>query len=355
MALSGLQNYTSPLNLLAGITVNGSLNAKDVYVSGAVTGAGISTDILGTDNIWTGTNDFQNTATYTGTLDAVNDEDMLTKKDVDDAKTAYDPIDKDNTWTVAPIFSNVNPPLVPENSLIDIESSLVSYKTAFNVGGGILNGKNITKNKENTFSGIQTFQDFTGIDGTIVPSLLVPNIPAQAASKDYVDKRIEATGKAVTIVITSGGSFNFEDAELSTDGIAAIGKIDYILFGAGCAGQASGAVVSGTIGNGGGTRGNITVNIGQNVTDATVFTTQDANLPSSTTLYVAGQIVASAYGACNLNGTVVPGIVGVPSVASTIGSTANGLLGADNIFTYNDIYGGFLLGPGACIFVAYYI
>jgi hypothetical protein len=45
MSIRGFQNYTQPLELDDVVTIEGTFNAKNVYVNGTITGAGISTDI----------------------------------------------------------------------------------------------------------------------------------------------------------------------------------------------------------------------------------------------------------------------------------------------------------------------
>jgi hypothetical protein len=148
-------------------------------------------------------------------------------------------------------------------------------------------------------------------------------------------------------VVTTPGSYNFANAN-----IGAIGKIDYMLF-SGSNGQDSGAVVTGTIGNGIALNGSLQLLIGTAADPAVVYTTQDLTVPSSTQFLVAGITVASAIGACNLNGTLVPGIVGPTTYGALLGFSAAGRP-TDNLLTYSNLLGT-TTSAGGCVFVAYYI
>lgn len=343
MALAGLQNFPYPLTLLGEMTVNGNLNAKNVYVDGIITGSGVSTDILATDNTWEGTNDFQAVTSYTGTDALVNDTDMLTKSDVDDAVLAYNPLITANTWLLAPTFSNALPPNLDSLGVNNPANALIGFIDM--VSEGVSTQVDLTKNATNTWTGTNTFNVFVGV-ATASP-LEVPTALQNPASKAYIDGKIEVAGKAVTFVITTPGIYNFGNAN-----IASIGKIDYILF-SGSNGQDSGAVVSGTIGNGVSLNGSLLLNIGTVADPAVVYTVQDLTVPSSTSLLVSNIVVGSAVGACNLNGTLVPGIVGPTTYGALIGFSADGRQ-ADNLLSYSNLLGT-TTSAGGCVFVAYYI
>jgi hypothetical protein len=100
MSIRGFQNYTQPLELDDVVTIEGTFNGKNVYVNGTITGAGISTDILGTNNVWTGTNDFQDVTTTIDVPANLDGNDLTIKKDADDQVAAYDAavLASDNTW-----------------------------------------------------------------------------------------------------------------------------------------------------------------------------------------------------------------------------------------------------------------
>lgn len=352
MALVGLQNYTLPLTLLGEVTVNGDLNCKDIYVSGTVTGAGISANILAQDNTWTGTNDFQDDAFYTGLNAAVNDGDMLTKQDIDDIVTGYDPLGLDNDWLLSPTFSNANPPTLPVQSLVPSAiNQYLGYTDMVNSVAAVFT--DITQNDTNTFSGANTFSGTIQADNTIVPSLLDPTLPQQAASKGYIDGKVELAGKVVIYQILVPGTYNFEAANLVNGTLANVAKIDYWLFSGSCGG-ASGSVVSGTIGNGNGNRGSLILTIGTTADPAVVVTSQDQNTVSSTYLTVTNATVACADGACNLNGVLTPGNIGVTSTLSSQGLSASGQLAANNILDYSNLLGT-TTSAGGCLFVVYYI
>lgn len=344
MALEGLQNYTRPLTLLGEVTINGDLNAKDVYVNGIITGAGISTNILDTDNTWTGTNDFQADTFYTGVDAIAEDTDMLTKLDIDDAVIAYNPLPTDNTWLLSPTFSNANPPVLPTLGASNPANALVGYVDM--VTEGTSTDVNLTQNATNTWTGTNTFNAFVGV--APASPLEVPALAQNPASKAYIDGKIEVAGKAVTFVITTPGTYNFGNANVS-----AIGKIDYILFSGSCGGTNSGAVVSGTIGNGVALNGSLQLFVGTIADPAIVYTVQDLTVPSSTQFLVSNIVLASAIGACNLNGTVVPGIVGTTTYGALLGFSADGRP-ADNLLAYSNLLGT-TTSAGGCVFVAYYI
>jgi len=133
-----------------------------------------------------------------------------------------------------------------------------------------------------------------------------------------------------------------------------VGKIDFWLFSGACLAQASGSVVSGSIGNGNGLRGNIQLVVGTTTDPATVYTVQDTTVPSTSSLSVSNQLVAVADGACNLNGVVVPGVVGSTSMVTQQGASANGQLAANNVLDYGTALGT-TTSAGGCLFVIYYI
>lgn len=359
MALQGLQNYTFPLTLLGEVTINGNLNAKDIYVTGVVNGGGISTNILGEDNTWTGTNDFQQVAFYTGVLAPSSFYDMMTKLDIDNAALAYNPLPTTNSWILPPIFANAAPPELPIINPVLIQTGnasgniLIGYTDMVNIATDINVNQNITT-RANTFSGVNTFSGTISADTTIVPSLLDPTLPQQAASKGYIDGKVELAGKSVIYEILTPGTYNFTDATLTGGSLANVGKVDFWLFSGACLAQASGSVVSGTIGNGNGVRGNIQLVVGTTTDPATVYTVQDTTVPSSTYLSVSNQLIAVADGACNLNGTVVPGVVGSTTMVTQQGASANGQLAVNNILAQEPILGT-ATTAGGCLFVIYYI
>jgi len=345
MALEGLQNFTRPLTLLGEVTINGDLNAKNLYVDGTITGAGISTNILATDNTWTGTNDFQADAFYTGTDAIVNDTDMFTKSDIDDSVLAYNPLPTANTWNLSPTFSNANPPFLQSLGVNNPANALIGYIDM--VSEGVSATVDLTKNATNTWTGTNTFTNFVGVAPGSV--LLDPIALQNPASKAYIDAEIEVAGKAVTFEITTPGIFNFGVVQ----NVANIGKIDYILF-SGSNGQDSGAVVSGTIGNGVGLNGSLQLRIGTVADPTIVYTVQDLTVPSSTSFLVSNIVVGSAVGACNLNGVLTPGIVGPTTYGSLMGFSSTGASSADNLLAYSNLLGT-TTSAGGCVFVAYYI
>lgn len=348
MALQGLQNYTFPLTLLGETTVNGDLNVKNIYVNGIITGTGVSSNILGTDNVWTKTNDFQNDAFYTGALPPTNQTDMLTKQDIDDAVTAYDPLIDDNVWTVAPVFSNANPPVLPVAGVNAPDNILVGYNDMVLVTAPLFT--DITKNPINIFNGINTFTNV--VQGSI--STPLDAVSQRAATKDYIDQQLNESGKTVSYVVSTQGESSFQDITGRNQNEAI--TIDYTLFSGACLGQASGSMVSGSIGNGLGQRGSLVFKIGNTTNPSTVYTDQLGTtlLPSSTAIIVSNKIIANAAGACNLNGVITAGIQGNTLFATNLHAASNGQVGADNIFAYNNIFGT-TTSTGGAILVVHYI
>jgi hypothetical protein len=343
MSLQGFQDYTQPLVLNGEVTIKGTLNAKNIYVSGAITGAGISTDILSTDNTWTGTNDFQDVVSYTGVA-VVGATDLIQKVDVDNAVAGYNPLNTTNFWSVSPVFSNADPPSVPPfSSGVLNTTDLYSYVSMTNWTGGNPSGLLTTAN---TLTGTNNFTGtFTGVS---TPQLEAPTALNQPASKAYVDAKIEVGGKTLTYTITTSGAYNMS----ALVNRANIAKVDFWLFGGSCGGF-SGAVVSGTIGNGCGLNGSLLLNIGTTADPAVVYTTQDTTTPSTTSFLVSNQLIAGAGGACNLNGALVGG-----NILTNVYGGANGLyLGGENgnnKLAYSNVLGTSTSAGGA-IFVAYFI
>jgi len=341
MSLQGLQGYTQPLVLNAETTINGTLNAKNIYISGTLTGGGISTNILGTDNTWTETNDFQNITTYTG-VDAPTGTDETTKLDVDTAVAGYNPLIINNEWgTLPPTFANAIPPSVPTftGSLINL-NDFYSYLSMTNY---VSANPSSLLTTANTFVGTQTFTTFCGVPTT---QLLVPQLINQPASKAYIDGKIEVGGKCLTYTILTPGSYNFANANRAN-----IAKIDFWLFSGSCGGY-SGSVVSGTIGNGCGLNGSLLLNIGTTADPSVVYTDTTA-LPSTTNFLVSNVKVGVAVGACNLNGVLQGGSIGKPDYNGSGGLSCAGLLG--NNYLANGSQLGTSTSAGGAIFVAHYI
>jgi hypothetical protein len=322
MSIRGFQNYTQPLILDDVVTIEGTLNAKNVYVNGVITGAGISTDILGTDNTWEGTNDFQDITT---TINSVigSDFDLTIKEDVDTAVAGYDAavLASNNTWLLSPTFSVVPPVItaaVPTNPIPSNLLSTIGIANAITTGTTI----NIPSNLSNTFTGTQTFSDFVGVT---IPSLEVPTLINQPASKAFVDGKIEVAGNTLTITILTPGTYSFIGADK-----ASIVKVDYTLYGGSCS-NLCGAVVSGTLGNGCGVNGSLLVSIGTTADPAVVYTTQDKSVASSTSFLVSNFLVACAGGACNLNGVLTAGNIVPAQFTGSYGLSVSGSVVANNV------------------------
>ncbi len=340
MSVNGLQNYTLPLTLLGDVTVKQDLNAKDIYINGTLTGTGASTNILITNNTWTGTNTFNNVTSYTGSNPAVND-DLVTKKDVDDLATAYNPIPTDNIWNGTAIFTNANPPIVPLASVSG--SKLVGYSEMVSY---IQSQPLLPSGTSNTLTGNNTFTinpRFTNI-----PSLLIPTLDNQIASKAYVDGMIEVSGKTLTYTITVPGSYNFNFVNRSN-----IAKIEFILFGGSYFGTQSGSMWSGTVGNGNGSFSNVLLRIGIKDDPTNYKAVNATDVASNTYITVNRSVIGVAAGACRLANTPTPGGEILPDNSMTGTLICKGKSGAANICAYSNILGT-LTSAGGAILIAYY-
>ena len=340
MSLQGLQNYTQPLNLKCATTINGDLNAKNVYINGLITGAGVSTNILGSDNVWTGTNDLYGATTYTGVEDLTPNS-LMTNGDVDAEIASFNPLTRANVWKIAPTFSNANPPIVPEIAGTSIDLlALYSQKSMENYIN--TNSTNVTLNNTNTFTGTNSFTgSFTGVSNFLQTSLT-----NQAIVKFYADTTIEAGGKTLTSVITTSGNYYFSGTNRAN-----VAKIDYLLFGGSCGG-ASGSVVTGTIGNGLGNSGIIQVSIGT-IADPAIEYKEYTQTAVSSNTYVAinNKILSTAGGACNLNGTIIVGSPILPNAfGGQNGSSCNGQLAQNNEMAYSNVLGT-TTSAGGCILI----
>jgi len=347
MSLGGLKYYTQPLSLIGDVTIKENLNAKNVYVNGILTGGGISTNILGTDNTWTGTNQYNNTTSYTGsTYPVTNNNDLTNKNDVDDLATSYNsgalnPTLTNNTWTGTTTWNNLLPPTVPYFSS-PANNKLVGFSEMINY---IQTYPTINNNSSNDIRGSNTFTLNPSVSN--IPSLLIPTQDLQLASKAYVDAKIEVSGKTLTYTITTPGTYNF-----SFINRANIVGIEFILFGASYGGALSGSVYSGKIGNANGIYNSLFLSVGTK-NPTTNYSSYNDGIVSNTYLKVGNEYVGIAGGACLLNGISVPGSI-ISSTNSITGTgTCNGRSG-DNLFKYSNILGTTTSNGGA-ILVAYYI
>lgn len=345
MSIASFQNYTQPLTLNGEVTINGTFDAKNIYVGGAVIGAGFSTDVLTTDNTWTGTNDYQNTTSYTGSA-VISATDLIEAVVVDNAISSYNPLTSDNIWStdqVASTFSNVVPPLLPTYAGTSLQpSNLYSH---LSMSQYLASNPPQILNQSSTYSGTNNFNAFCGVS---LPSLQVPTLSNQASSKAYVDGKIEVAGKCLTYTFTTPGTYNFPNVNRPN-----IAKIDFWLFGGSLNGDTSGSVVSGTIGNASANNGSLFLSVGT-IADSTNYTTYDQNVASSTYLSVSNTIVGCAGGACILNGVSFAGQPVTLSFGGVYGLSAGGFPNNNNLLAYGGTFGT-ITSAGGAILVAYYI
>lgn len=342
MSLQGLQNYTFPLTLLGETTIDGDFFGADIFVSGSVNGAGGSTDILGNNNVWTGTNDFQSTAEYTGIVPAAG-SDLTTKEDCDTLITNYNPLPLDNTWNTlgsATTFSGI-PPVFPISG-VNSNSILCGFQD-FNSILAATPGTNIPANASNTWTNTN---QFTNTFGTTNVSIEKATQSSQAATKIYVDTKLEVSGKLQTYVITTPGTYTFSNIPIGN-----VLKIEYMLFGGSCGGK-SGGMVSGVIGNG--ATSTLYCTIGTNADPSVVYSSNtDMNISSTRLAWNNSTTLGAATGALNLNGTITAGGIFQAPYNSAYTTCMYGT-GTPNYFAYGNILGTTTSSPGA-IFTAYYV
>lgn len=339
MSIEGLQNYTLPLSLLGEVTVKNNLSTRNVFVNGTLSGNGISSNILPTDNTWTGTNNFTNITSFTGATPPTNDG-LTTKIDVDNLVSAYNPASTNNFWNGAATFSPLSP-FVPTSAITD---NKLLNKTQCN--DFVDNFQTIPSSVSNIFTGDNEFTN--NIQVSNVPSLLVPTLDNQLASKVYVDARIEVSGKTLTYTILTPGNYNFDFINRSD-----IIGIEFLLFGGSVNNNTSGAMYSGKIGNANGQFSSLFLQVG--VKDDVVNRTSIPPItgPANTYLKSGNEFVGIAGGAYILNQVAQPGLIyGFNSFLSATGATF-GRINGSNIFAYSNILGTTNSNGGA-IFVAYF-
>ena len=359
MSLGGLQDYPFPLTLNAPTTtVTDNLYARNVYVDGNITGSGIQTDLLPTANIWTGLNEFTDTAYYPGTLPiaSAGDTVLTTKGDVDTLVPLFNPLPTANTWTATPTFSNtnINAPLFSGSFT---SSNPIPPTTLLNLSGlsAWLNYAYIDLSfLANTWTGTQTFSN-----GMTISSPIDPVLSNEAVIKLYPDNVIEKVGKTLTFTFPSPGTYYLTNINRSS-----IGTMDYILVGGGSqligVATSTGAYISSTIGNANGTSSSIIIVVGvaEAVDPTTWFPTYTtANAPTNSTIKIGGKTIAFAGGATQ-GSTNNPGNqagkVGATSVTSRAGLSSNGIIGSQTPVCAGSGYGNFT-STGYCSLVVHYL
>lgn len=338
MSIEGLQNYTLPLSLLGQVTIENNLNTRNVFVNGTLTGTGIGDDILSRDNTWTGTNDYTNTTFYSGSSFPANNE-LTTKINADSLVSSYNPAITNNFWNGLATFSGS----------VSVPTSAVSNNKLLNktqCDNFVDNFQTIPSSVSNIFTGNNQF--INNIQVSNVPSLLVPTLDNQLASKVYVDARIEVSGKTLTYTILTPGSYNFDFINRSD-----IIGIEFLLFGGSVNNNTSGAMYSGKIGNANGQFSSLFLQVG--VKDDVVDRTSIPPItgPANTYLKSGNEFVGAAGGAYILNQVAQPGLIyGFNSNLTATGATI-GRINGSNLFAYSNILGT-TNSDGGAIFVAYF-
>lgn len=338
MSLAGLQNYTRPLSLLGFTTIENNLNTRNVFVNGTLSGGGISDDILSTNNTWTGTNDYTNTTIYSGSLFPANNE-LTTKLNADNLVASYNPALTVNFWNGLATFSGSVS--VPNSSVSD--NKLISETQCNNF---VNNFQTIPAKPSNRFTGNNQFNN--NMQVLNIPSLLVPTLDNQLASKLYVDNRIEVAGKTLTYTILTPGTYNFDFINRPE-----IIGIEFMLFGGSVNNSHSGAMYSGKIGNGNGNFSSLFLQVGVKDNVTNYSSTLPINSPQNTYLLSGSEYVGIAGGAYILNQQPQAGtIYGFSSGLTSTGASFGKAFGS-NVFAYSNI-AGTTNSNGAAIFVAYF-
>ena len=339
MSIAGLQNYTESLSLLGSITVKNNLNTRNVFVNGTLSGSGISSNILSKNNVWTGTNTYTNTTTYSGPISPIDDNDLTIKQDVDNLVASYNPLPTDNFWNGRATFSGTV--TTPNTSVSD--NKLLNATQCDNF---IANFQTIPGSISNTFSGNNQFNNNITVQN--IPSLLIPTLDNQLASKVYVDSKIEVSGKTLTYTVLTPGSYNFDF--VNRDNIIGI---EFLLFGGSVNNTHSGAMYSGKIGNGNGQISSLFLKVGIKDDVLNRSSIPPIDSPSNTYIKSGYEYLGVAGGAYILNGNAQPGQLYGFSSDLTANIATFGRANAPNIFAYSNILGTTNSNGGA-IFVAYY-
>jgi hypothetical protein len=342
MSLEGLQNFTQPLSLLGFTTIEKNLNARNVFVNGTLSGDGISNNILSTNNTWTGTNNYANVTIYSGpsTGSALPNE-LTTKADADFLVVTYNPASGAmvNFWNGLATFNgNVS---VPNSAITD--DKLISATQCNNF---VNNYQTIPDSVSNKFTGNNQFNN--NIQVSNIPSLLVPTLDNQLASKVYVDAKIEVAGKTLTYTILTPGTYNFDFINRPE-----IIGIEFMLFGGSVNNSHSGAMYSGKIGNGNGNFSSLFLQVGVKDNVTNYSSTLPINSPQNTYLLSGSEYVGIAGGAYILNQQPQPGLIYGFNSGLTATSASIGKALAPNLFAYSNILGTTNANGGA-IFVAYF-
>lgn len=337
MSLQGLQNFTEPLSLLGFVRVKNNLNCKNIFVNGSLTGSGASGNISATNNVWTGTNDYTNTTTCSSVSVPLNNE-LTKKQDCDNLVLSYNPLLTNNTWNGQAVFTNTV--LIPNSAISN--NKLLNNAECVNF---VNNFQKIPASVSNTFTGNNQFVN--NIQVANIPSLLVPTLENQLASKVYVDARLEVAGKTLTYTILTPGAYSFSFINLDK-----IIGIDFCLFGGSLNNLTSGAFYSGKIGNANGQLSSLFLSVGIK-DDQTNYTANSLTLPSNTFLKSGADFVGIAGGAYLLNGVMQGGSIYGFSDGLTPTGASFGRVNMSNVFRYSNILGT-TNSTGGCILVAYY-
>ena len=227
MSARKINNLAQPLVLNGAVEFKRDLDVRDVQVSGVITGGGITDDILGDDNTFTGKNDFQNTLTSGDVTDPAGFN-MLRKDKTDAYALNFTSVDRDNSWNRAAFTNALNNPITPTNlSGLPVADDDISNLGDLN--DYILSSANPLQDN-NTWLGQQDFQGGEAKLGFTTQSPAIPTLTNDAICKKYVDGVIEIAGKTLTFSYNVAGTYTITPP---TEPIGTIIKIDILMYGAG--------------------------------------------------------------------------------------------------------------------------
>jgi len=247
MSAETLKDYPFELTFNGPVNVAGSCNvAKDLNVSGTITGTGIGTDVLASNNTWSGTNQFTNDCAILNP-DAWEGNKIATATDTDDAlaDTNTNFLTSEHTWTGVNTFAALPTGFSSGITNITNADALTTYEDMEAIINDQLSGGVADKN--NIWTGDNAFNETSGANAPIAGAGLIPTDDNQAVTKDYVDLKVEGSSKTITYWFDTPGTYTISNIPFER-----CSSIDYWLYGAGEADgltATTGSFISGSIGN----------------------------------------------------------------------------------------------------------
>jgi hypothetical protein len=219
-------------------TDNSTSIPTTAWVQSAITSS--STRLLSKNNTWTGTNTFNNTISSNVVQPSATDNSTLipttawVQSAIANIPLPGNLLIKDNIWTGTNTFNNtissnvVQPPATDNSTSIPTTSWVQSAITSSSAG---LLSKNNTWTGTNTFSNSTIFTGSTTFNSSLPTSTLTPTTTTQLVTKQYADTKttlssVQSNNNTWTGTntfnnnISQGGSYSFTQSDTSTYTIA---------------------------------------------------------------------------------------------------------------------------------------